>query len=427
MGDDGEWKEVPARTKKQQRRQQLEQQRERHPPQQGGTRHGGGPRVEPPALVPRLQTVIVLVGTPGCGKSTFCRALDARLASSPGMPTPIRVSQDDLGNRKACEALAEAALRVGHNVVIDRCNFDEAQRATWLKIGRRHGCAVVAAFLNTPNSVCKQRVMSRADHPTLGPTRQSMQIVERFRSMLRPPKEQEGFCLVVEAAADMPSVEAAAAALADHLFSAMAPAPAEEEAGASVAVEAGAPLGHRSFSTVAMEGLLMEGLLLEPWISAPQRAALAATLGSSSGGSTDVHSLQRTALQEEQARLDGDLRALNRLKAATGSAITPEFDGGWGHVTEPESGDAFVLPLQDSGSETALVLLHETCGEINRLRAELGLPAGLAALGSGTLAVAGGGAAVAYGQGSDSGGGGGRMRPDAPAWQPSGQPNQSNE
>ena len=48
-------------------------------------------------------------------------------------------------------------------------------------------------------------------------------------------------------------------------------------------------------------------------------------------------------------------------------------------VTEAAAGDAFVPPLQDStSSEQTAVLLHETRGEIDRLRAELGLPAGLA-------------------------------------------------
>ena len=80
--------------------------------------------------------------------------------------------------------LTEAALAGGHNVVIDRCNFDESQRQHWLRIGARHGATIVAAFLNTPIRVCKQRVAARRNHPTLGPGRESMQIVERFRHCL---------------------------------------------------------------------------------------------------------------------------------------------------------------------------------------------------------------------------------------------------
>ena len=39
-----------------------------------------------------------------------------------------RVNQDEMGTRKVCETRTEQALQKGKSVVIDRCNFDIAQR-----------------------------------------------------------------------------------------------------------------------------------------------------------------------------------------------------------------------------------------------------------------------------------------------------------
>jgi predicted kinase len=163
--------------------------------------------------------VIVLVGTPGCGKSTFCAELDRRLATM-GVPPPVRVSQDDLGSRGACQHLASTSLRKGRSVVIDRCNFDIPQRLHWLKIARAAGSGVpcVAVFLNTPIEICKQRVMQRKSHPTLNPSAESMRIVERFRQLLKPPTLSEGFAQVVEAT-EMPASVAEAAATVTRCIS----------------------------------------------------------------------------------------------------------------------------------------------------------------------------------------------------------------
>ncbi len=44
----------------------------------------------------------------------------------------MRVNQDDLGSRVKCEVAARAALLSNRDVVVDRCNFDVAQRKTWI-------------------------------------------------------------------------------------------------------------------------------------------------------------------------------------------------------------------------------------------------------------------------------------------------------
>lgn len=43
-----------------------------------------------------------------------------------------RVSQDDLGDRYKCERKTAELLLASQDVVIDRCNFDAAQRAHWV-------------------------------------------------------------------------------------------------------------------------------------------------------------------------------------------------------------------------------------------------------------------------------------------------------
>eukprot|EP00965_Chrysotila_dentata_P228053 6196379-Pleurochrysis_carterae.AAC.2 len=56
------------------------------------------------------QQLVVLVGIPGSGKSTFSQQI---LHSAPSW---VRVNQDTLGTRKRCMALAKAELLKGSNV-----------------------------------------------------------------------------------------------------------------------------------------------------------------------------------------------------------------------------------------------------------------------------------------------------------------------
>ena len=94
---------------------------------QGKHGHKAAQKQRPAAL-----HVVVLVGAPGSGKSTLCLELE-RTTCGP----LVRISQDDLGSRKACERLAQRSLKQRRSVIIDRCNFDAQQRSTWLTIARQ--------------------------------------------------------------------------------------------------------------------------------------------------------------------------------------------------------------------------------------------------------------------------------------------------
>jgi predicted kinase len=77
--------------------------------------------------------VLILVGLPGSGKSHFASRLEEKSARF------VRINQDVLGDRPACEKLARSVLADGKIAVIDRCNFDVNQRKKWIQIANEKG------------------------------------------------------------------------------------------------------------------------------------------------------------------------------------------------------------------------------------------------------------------------------------------------
>ena len=200
----------------------------------GGPPHiqrGGGAQWQrgPPSFQQRVgPTLVVLVGVPGCGKTTLAERMVAVAATgagagvgaeseakaeageearvkageaSPAPPAPeilCRVSQDDLGSRQACEAHAERALERGQHVIIDRCNFSGEQRQTWTRLKRtmeqRLRCKIpyYALFFKADVQMCMERVARRQGHPSLnGPD--GAHVVQRFAKDLAPPERREHF------------------------------------------------------------------------------------------------------------------------------------------------------------------------------------------------------------------------------------------
>lgn len=151
-------------------------------------------RFQPPKTP--AEGMVVLVGLPGCGKTTYC--LDS---------TYERISQDDLGGSKGAAIQAcEKALAAGKSVVIDRVNFDEAQRKIWLDLARKYRVKTVTAVYFNPKDdrfspeLCESRVLARKGHPTINdsiPDARKADIVHRFAQKLTRPQESEGFHHVV--------------------------------------------------------------------------------------------------------------------------------------------------------------------------------------------------------------------------------------
>ncbi|KAI0690989.1 AAA domain-containing protein [Cerioporus squamosus] len=138
------------------------------------------------------QVVLLLVGLVGSGKSTFAEALERHF------PQFQRCSQDELGDRRSVEALARRSLRDGLSVIIDRTNFDESQRATWINIANEFpNTSVWVLVFDTPYEVCAARVAERTGHPTITSPELGLQVLQRFRLQYRPPAPHEGYTRIL--------------------------------------------------------------------------------------------------------------------------------------------------------------------------------------------------------------------------------------
>lgn len=136
--------------------------------------------------------VVILVGSPGSGKSTLCRTEFADY---------IRISQDDLGSKEACLKLFNESLSANKNCIIDRCNVTVGQRREWINIAQLFGATVQAVYLQAEPTLCVKRLSTRHNHPTISTQTMSIDkmrvIVRKFNNDTEIPTLDEHFSSVL--------------------------------------------------------------------------------------------------------------------------------------------------------------------------------------------------------------------------------------
>lgn len=136
--------------------------------------------------------VVILVGAPGSGKTTFCNDV-----MSAAQRNWTRICQDTIANGKAgtksqCLQSANIALKDGKNVLIDRCNLELEQRSEFVKLGGAQ-VDVHAVVLDLPARVCISRSVKRSGHEGNLQGGKAAAVVNRMLQKRVPPKLNEGF------------------------------------------------------------------------------------------------------------------------------------------------------------------------------------------------------------------------------------------
>lgn len=125
----------------------------------------------------------LLVGPPGSGKSTLAQTLVTQ--------GYIRISQDDMGREGHLAAFNEA-LAKGQDILIDRMNFDVAQRRRYLEPAKKAGYTSNITVLVVPRKVCLERCRLRQGHPTIQDQVNAESAINLFFGKYEKPLPTEG-------------------------------------------------------------------------------------------------------------------------------------------------------------------------------------------------------------------------------------------
>ena len=94
------------------------------------------PDIQPSAQ----QELVIMVGSPASGKSTFVKKY---------FPMYARINQDTLRTVKKCFKETEIALATGKSAVIDNTNPASETRAEYIKIAKKHNVPVRCMFMSS--------------------------------------------------------------------------------------------------------------------------------------------------------------------------------------------------------------------------------------------------------------------------------------
>ncbi|KAJ4405437.1 DNA kinase/phosphatase Pnk1 [Neurospora sp. IMI 360204] len=140
------------------------------------------------------QELILCVGPPGAGKSTFYWRHLKPLGYE-------RVNQDVLKSKDKCFKAATEYLKEGDSVVVDNTNPDPDTRKQWVELAKKQGVPVRCVWFRTPLVVCEHNDAVRALNKPLNPeSRTSLPKLafNGFNARFKEPKVKEGFQDVTE-------------------------------------------------------------------------------------------------------------------------------------------------------------------------------------------------------------------------------------
>jgi predicted kinase len=144
-----------------------------------------------PSATPSKQRIVITVGLPACGKSTYLERFRARAISS----DEIRgLLADDPRNQKihkrvfaTVRYLLRHRLAVGRPVTyVDATHLTPKERRPYLEIGRKYGCPVDVLYFDVPLEICLRRNRKRD-------RKVPESAMRRMQAKLVPPSKSEGF------------------------------------------------------------------------------------------------------------------------------------------------------------------------------------------------------------------------------------------